>query len=65
MKVAGECTFVKISVFHIIDGDYEMYFQSIYREKRVCGEWYDIPDVTISELEGHLGHQPATTKHTQ
>ena len=54
LSVAGECTFVKISVFHIIEGDFERFFQRLYSSNRVCGEWYNIPDVTKEEIESHL-----------
>lgn len=54
LQVAGQCSFVKIGIFYTIEGDFESQFQLIYSGKRVCGEWYNIPNLSIEELECHL-----------
>lgn len=51
MQVTGQWPFVKISIFYVIDGDFENHFHSLYRENRVCGEWFDIPDLNIDKIE--------------
>jgi len=53
-QISGQCPFVKISILHIIDGDFESHFQRLYSENRVCGEWFDIPQLTVEIIEQNL-----------
>ena len=54
LRVAGECPFVKIKILHVIEGDYEKRFHRLYSENRVCGEWYDIPGLTVDVILADL-----------
>lgn len=49
-QIVGQCKFIELSVFHVLDGDYESFFHNHYREYRKEGEWFDIPDLTVDKI---------------
>lgn len=62
LQTAGECTFIKITVFHTIEGDYESEFHLLFSSYRVCGEWFDIPDFSVELLNEKLSYILVTDK---
>ncbi len=53
VQLKGQISFVELSLFHYLEGDYEDYFHSLYENHRKSGEWFDIPNVTVSEINTH------------
>lgn len=53
-QIMGQWPFVDIYVFHTVNGDYERKFHLLFYEKRVKGEWYDLPDLTIEGIETYI-----------
>lgn len=53
-QVSGQCPFIEISVLYVVDGNYESYFHSLYKEFRKDGEWFDIPGLSVSKIENDL-----------
>ena len=52
--IMGQWPFVIISVFHVINGDHERKFHRLFYDKRVAGEWYDLPNITVEDIENHF-----------
>ncbi len=51
--ITGQWPFVEIYLFHTIDGDYEKKFHQLFYGKRVKGEWYNLPDLTVDDIENY------------
>lgn len=62
LQTAGECTFIEITVFHTIEGDYEREFHLLFSEYRSCGEWFDIPNLSTEFLTEKLAYILTTDK---
>jgi hypothetical protein len=49
--IRGQCQFVELSVFHVMNGDYEAAFHKFYAKRRQDGEWFDLAGITVEDLE--------------
>lgn len=53
-EIKGQCSFIELSIFHIVEGNYESFFHKYYSDLRVTGEWFDLKGITIEELDNAL-----------
>lgn len=49
--LSGQWPFIKFTIFHTINGNYEKAFHDLYREYRVKGEWFNLGNITKRQLE--------------
>jgi len=53
-EIKGQCSFIQLSVFHVIEGNFEADFHDYYKDFRKEGEWFDIPDLSIEMINSDL-----------
>lgn len=65
IQIQSQCNFLKLELFHTIDGDYETKLHRCFKHFRKEGEWFDIPQLDKEMIENTVSnYKIIKPKHT-